>query len=86
MPKPGFTDEWRWFLRELRPFLRTQLLGIGALLGATVLFLVDPLILKWLVNTGLEQGLWLAIGGVVGLFCLIYVLRILLLSLGTLVV
>jgi len=78
-------DEWKWLQAELSPFRVSQLISVGSLLVATLLSLVDPLIVKWIVDTGLEQRHWPTIWGAVGLFCAAYFGRILLLNGGNII-
>ena len=56
IPKPA--NEWRWFLRELRSFAGLQALSTVILLGSTLLSLVDPLLIKWLIDSGMQRRSW----------------------------
>jgi ABC-type multidrug transport system fused ATPase/permease subunit len=76
-------QEWRWFARELRPYTRSQVVSVSCLLGATLLSAVDPLIIKWIIDDGLQQRAWMPVLLAVGGFCAAYALRVVLLSAGT---
>lgn len=77
--------EWRWFARELRPVARAQAGGVAMLMVATLLSIVDPLIVKWIIDDGLQQRMWGAVVVAVSAFCAIYIIRITVLSAGTMV-
>lgn len=81
---PPAPTEWRWFFRELRPHAGVQVMGVTALLASTVLSLADPLIIKWLVDAGLQQRRWSVVLWAVGLLCGVFLLRLVLLHVGTL--
>ncbi len=76
-------SEWQWFARELRPYTRSHVFSLSCLLAATVLSTVDPLIVKWIIDDGLQQRAWMPIAGAVALFCAIYFGRIWVLGIGT---
>jgi len=61
--------------RELLPLRRLQLLAAGCLLAATTLSLVDPLIVRWLLDTGLGGRRWTAIEAAVGIFLGVFLCR-----------
>ncbi len=75
--------EWLWFARELRPYARSHVFSMSFLLAATILSTVDPLIIKWIIDDGLQQRAWAPILGAVGLFCFVYFVRIWVLGKGT---
>jgi ABC-type bacteriocin/lantibiotic exporter with double-glycine peptidase domain len=50
-----FTPQLRWFLSQLRPLLRTHLVSVMLIVLASLTFLLDPLILKWLIDTVLPK-------------------------------
>jgi ABC-type multidrug transport system fused ATPase/permease subunit len=85
MEERGVVREWTWLRRELRPFLGMQLLASGILVLSTLLSLVDPLIMKWLIDSGLQQGRWSAILTAVAVFCIAYFGRMALTLVGNLV-
>lgn len=75
--------EWRWFARELRPYTRSHVFSVSCLLAATILSTIDPLIVKWIIDDGLQQRAWMPIVAAVGLFCAIYFGRVWVLGIGT---
>jgi ABC-type multidrug transport system fused ATPase/permease subunit len=79
--------EWAWLWKESKPFARYQLGGLLCITGASAVGLVQPLLMKWLIDDVLlPNGWWwgtLAI--VTGLFLLAGIGRSALSSLGTLV-
>src|SRR5687768_7250859 len=77
-------DEWKWYLRELRPFARMQVVSTAILLASTLLSLVDPLLIKWLIDSGLQQRSWNVVLAVVAGFCVTYFVRMALVVLGSL--
>lgn len=77
--------EWRWFARELRPVAGAQLGGMAMLMVATLLSIVDPLIVKWIIDDGLQQRAWPVVLVAVAAFCVIYIVRITVLSAGTMI-
>ncbi len=83
IPKPA--NEWRWFLRELRPFAGLQVLSTVILLGSTLLSLVDPLLIKWLIDSGMQRRSWPVVLVAVAAFCAAYLLRMLLVVWGAMV-
>jgi ABC-type bacteriocin/lantibiotic exporter with double-glycine peptidase domain len=49
------TPQLRWFIFQLRPLLRSHLLGVFLILLASLTFLLDPLIVKWLIDVVLPR-------------------------------
>jgi ATP-binding cassette subfamily B protein len=49
------TPEVRWLKRQLIPVLRLNLLGLLSITAASVLTLLDPLIVKWLIDVALAK-------------------------------
>jgi ATP-binding cassette subfamily B protein len=45
----------RWLEKQLLPLIRLNLLGLLSILGASVLTLLDPLIMKWLIDDALTK-------------------------------
>jgi ABC-type bacteriocin/lantibiotic exporter with double-glycine peptidase domain len=45
-----FRAQTVWFLRQLRPLLPSYLLGVVLIVLSGLLFLLDPLVLKWLID------------------------------------
>ena len=76
------TADWRWLARQLRPLRRLQLLAAGCLLAATLLSLVDPLIVRWLLDSGLGGRRWSAIEAAIGIFLAVFLGRSAVLSAG----
>lgn len=75
--------EWLWFARELRPYARSHAFSISCLLVATILSTIDPLIIRWIIDDGLQQRTWTPVLGAVAFFCVIYFARIWVLGIGT---
>jgi ATP-binding cassette, subfamily B, bacterial len=82
--KPG-QAEWRWFARELRPVARAQSGGVALLIVATLLSTIDPLIVGWIIDEGLQKKAWGSVVLAVGAFCAAYIVRISVLSFGMMV-
>jgi len=49
------TPQLNWFLSQLRPLLRAHLLSVLLIVIASLTFLLDPLILKWLIDIVLPK-------------------------------
>jgi ABC-type bacteriocin/lantibiotic exporter with double-glycine peptidase domain len=49
------TPQLSWFLSQLRPLLRAHLVSVLLIVLASVTFLLDPLILKWLIDVVLPK-------------------------------
>ncbi len=45
-----FKTQARWFLRQLRPLLPAYSLGVLFIVLSSLLFLLDPLLLKWMID------------------------------------
>ena len=77
--------QFRWFVRQVRPFLRAHLLSVSMIVLSSLMFLLDPLIIKWLIDRILPRKdahlLLLAASG----FFLIYVARLGFSGLGALI-
>jgi ABC-type bacteriocin/lantibiotic exporter with double-glycine peptidase domain len=62
----------RWFLSQLRPLFWAHLLSVLLIIISSLTFLVDPLIMKWLIDVVLPKGdkglLFLAAGGIAGVY------------------
>jgi ABC-type multidrug transport system fused ATPase/permease subunit len=48
--------EVAWLVRQARPLLPLHALGLVSIAGGSVLTLLDPLIMKWLIDTVLPNG------------------------------
>jgi ABC-type bacteriocin/lantibiotic exporter with double-glycine peptidase domain len=44
-----------WFLIQIRPFLRTHILSVALIIISSLTFLLDPLIVKWLIDEVLPR-------------------------------
>jgi ABC-type multidrug transport system fused ATPase/permease subunit len=75
--------EWRWFARELRPVAAKQAGGVALLMVATMLSILDPLIVKWIIDDGLQRRMWWVVVAAVSAFCAVYTVRMAVLSAGT---
>jgi len=77
--------QFRWFARQLRPLIRAHVLSVFLIVLSSLMFLVDPLIIKWLIDGILPRKdarlLLLAAAG----FFVIYVARLGFSGLGALV-
>ena len=49
------TPQLRWFLSQLRPLLPAHLLSVFLIVVASLTFLLDPLIVKWLIDAVLPK-------------------------------
>jgi ABC-type bacteriocin/lantibiotic exporter with double-glycine peptidase domain len=73
---PNAKHDARWFLSQLRPLLRPHLISIALAVMGSSMFLLDPLLVKWLIDRVLprkEVGLLLIVAA--GFFG-IYVCRL----------
>jgi ABC-type multidrug transport system fused ATPase/permease subunit len=50
------SPEIRWLGRQVLPLMRFNLLGLLSLVAASVFTMVDPLIIKWLIDDALAKG------------------------------
>src|SRR5713101_8381807 len=50
------SPEIRWLGRQVLPLMRLNLLGLLSIIAASVLTLLDPLIIKWLIDEALAKG------------------------------
>src|SRR5260370_30377377 len=68
--------QFQWFVRQVRPFLQAHLLSVSMIVLSSLMFLLDPLIIKWLIDRILPRKdahlLLIAASG----FFLIYVARL----------
>jgi ABC-type bacteriocin/lantibiotic exporter with double-glycine peptidase domain len=73
---PNFTAQARWFARQLRPLWRTHFLSISLTVLSSLLFLLDPLLIKWLIDRALpRKDLHLLLFAAAGFF-VIYISRL----------
>ncbi len=65
-------SQLRWFVRKLRPLLRAHLLSVCLIVLSSLMFLLDPLLIKWLIDNVLPKKdmrlLLLAAGGFLGIY------------------
>ena len=78
----AIADEWRWIQRKLAPYASLQTICTAYLLGASVLGLADPLIIRWIIDHGLRQMLWTPILLALGLLLVLFGIRSALLFVG----
>src|SRR6266849_1785677 len=50
------SPEIRWLGRQVLPLMRLNLLGLFSIVAASVMTLLDPLIIKWLIDEALAKG------------------------------
>jgi ABC-type bacteriocin/lantibiotic exporter with double-glycine peptidase domain len=72
----------RWLVSQLRPYLGWHLASVVLVLGGSLLSLVDPLVLRWLIDTALPARSTRSILLGVGLIFLSYQGRVILNSFG----
>jgi ABC-type bacteriocin/lantibiotic exporter with double-glycine peptidase domain len=64
--------QFYWFVRQLRPLLRAHLASISLMVLSSLMFLLDPLLIKWLIDRVLPRKdfhlLFLAAAGFLGLY------------------
>ncbi len=64
-------SQLRWFVHKLRPLLRVHLLSVFLIVLSSLMFLLDPLLIKWLIDKVLPKKdmrlLLLAAGGFLGI-------------------
>jgi len=65
-------SQFRWFVRKLQPLLRAHLLSVSLIVLSSLMFLLDPLLIKWLIDKVLPKRdmrlLLLAAGGFLGIY------------------
>lgn len=82
---PSAKHEARWFLALLQPSLRRHVISIGLAVLGSSMFLLDPLLIKWLIDQVLpRKDLRLLLTAGAGLFA-IYAGRVALTTLGRLI-
>jgi ABC-type multidrug transport system fused ATPase/permease subunit len=69
---------WKWLFHRLRPFWKLQLYGIACLVSGSTLSLLDPLLMKWLIDNVLPHRNLRYLGVAVVCSFAIYVGRVLL--------
>src|SRR5436190_17958532 len=48
---PKLNKQFRWFLHQLRPLLRAHLFSVSLIVLSSLMFLLDPLLIKWLIDS-----------------------------------
>jgi ABC-type bacteriocin/lantibiotic exporter with double-glycine peptidase domain len=82
---PSAKQEARWFLGLLRPSLRSHVISIALAVLGSSMFLLDPLLIKWLIDRVLpRKDLQLLLTAAAGFFG-IYAGRVALTTLGRLI-
>ena len=65
-------SQLQWFVRKLRPLLRAHLLSVSLIVLSSLMFLLDPLLIKWLIDKVLPKRdirlLLLAAGAFLGIY------------------
>src|SRR6266852_4475294 len=65
-------SQLRWFVHKLRPLLRAHLLSVFLIVLSSLMFLLDPLLIKWLIDRVLPKRdlrlLLLAAAGFFGIY------------------
>ena len=65
-------SQLQWFVRKLRPLLRAHLLSVSLIVLSSLMFLLDPLLIKWLIDKVLPRRdmrlLLFAAGGFLGIY------------------
>jgi ABC-type multidrug transport system fused ATPase/permease subunit len=79
------SSEWRWLWQEVRPFVRYQAASLLCILSASFVSLVDPLVMKWLIDDILPQRRLGALPIAAGVFFAVYVGRLVLASVGSVI-
>jgi ABC-type multidrug transport system fused ATPase/permease subunit len=77
--------ELRWLYEQVRPFRGLHLLRITCLLLTGTLQLLDPLVIKWLIDDVLAWRRWEMLPVAAAAFFLVYLFRFTLFGLGALV-
>src|SRR5260221_9071168 len=73
---PKLNAQLRWFVRQLRPLLRAHLISVSLIVLSSMMFLLDPLLIKWLIDRILpKKDLRLLLFAAAGFFG-IYVCRL----------
>src|SRR5260370_22350858 len=73
---PKHNAQFRWLSRQLRPLVRAHLFGVSLIVLSSMMFLLDPLLIKWLIDRVLpKRDLRLLLFAAAGFFGL-YVCRL----------
>lgn len=68
--------QFRWFAHQLRPNIRAHLLSVSLLVLSSLMFLLDPLILKWLIDRVLPKKDFHLLLLAAAAFLLVYIARL----------
>ena len=68
-------EEWKWLVSKLKASWKLQMLGVLGLCGTSLLWLVDPLIIKWLIDVVLPARSVASLGVAVALLLAAFVGR-----------
>src|SRR2546423_8079683 len=55
IPNITFRTQAQWFFRQLRPLLPAYFLAVLLVVLSSLMFLLDPLLMKWLIDRVLPQ-------------------------------
>ncbi len=75
-------SEWHWLWQEVRPFVRYQAASLLCILSASFVSLVDPRLMKWLIDDPLPHRRLGALAVAAGLFFAVCLGRLVLSSGG----
>lgn len=79
-----FSRELRWLTRQARPYLHIQLASAVCITASSWLYLLDPLVMKWLLDYALPKRDWHGLFLALSLILSIYLGRAILNSAGSL--
>ena len=74
-----------WFIEQLRPLLPWQILGLLCTVLGSLLFLLDPLIIKWLIDKVIPAHSLALLTYTVACFLMVYVFRVVLAAASSLI-
>jgi ABC-type multidrug transport system fused ATPase/permease subunit len=80
----GLRPEWLWLCRESVPFLRFQIASLICISASSAAGLIQPLLMKWMIDDVLPNGRWRSLALIAALFLGAGVARSALGSLGRL--
>ena len=71
-PQSSTSRQYRWLAGQLRPLLRAHVLSLCLIVLSSLMFLIDPLLIKWLIDQILPKKdfhlLFLALAGFLGIY------------------
>jgi ABC-type multidrug transport system fused ATPase/permease subunit len=85
MKMRAFSREIRWLIGQMKPFARLQAISLITIVCGSALTLIDPLVMKWLIDRVLPLRQLSLLGLGTSLFAAVYLARLALLYLGSLV-